>query len=517
MSIARRTLTALAVAALAAAALPTTAAHAADDPAGVLHLTVTAPDGTPMQGSVDVLAADSSYSRGLQQLDESGQLSLELPANDYKIAISPAYGSPDLPDDVLRQWVPGRTTWAQAGTVRVSAGDTTDVTERLLAPASSTLRARDALTGAPIDSFCVFIDPRRSACGGPELTVSPLVPGPQRITVSTEDGSYLTREAPVTVSADGGGANVVDLTPSAHVVSQVVDATTGAPVAGVCLTVTPAGTGDLARRSPQACSDTTGRVRLDRVEAGSWNIFARPATGSPYGAQWVGATGGTGDPKQARAITLRAGQTVTVPAIRLDRAGVVTGTVTSAATGKLVTSGTVTLAHEPGVSGPRWGVALDAQGRYRIDWLGPYAWPLLFTTGGNATQWSGGFALRGKATPVTVRAGATTTYSPALRRGVLVTGRLVDPEGRPVNAQVTVHSARTGEVVGWTSDGDGEYALRVLGPQKVTVAWLWTPPYVRYAGWYDGAATQAEATQVAVPGSSPFQLDVEVGRFPVTE
>ncbi|MEE3919862.1 hypothetical protein V2I01_20935 [Micromonospora sp. BRA006-A] len=139
-------------------------------------------------------------------------------------------------------------------------------------------------------------------------------------------------------------------------------------------------------------------------------------------------------------VTLRAGRTITVPPIRLDRAGVVTGTVTSAATGRPATSGTVTLAPESGFF-PDWGVELDAQGRYRIDWLGPYTWPLLFTTADNATQWSGGFALRGKAVPVTVRAGATTVYNLAVRRGVLVTGRLVDPEGRPVAAELTVRNA----------------------------------------------------------------------------
>ncbi|MEV4690700.1 carboxypeptidase-like regulatory domain-containing protein [Micromonospora echinospora] len=514
MSIARRVFAALAVAALAVTASPT-AAGAAEDPAGVLHLTVTAPDGAPAQGTVTVVAADSSYDVSLLQLDESGQLSVALPGNDYKIAVSPAYGDPDQPDDALRQWVPGRTSWARAGTVRVSAGDTTDVAERLLAPSSSTVRARDAVTGAPIGGVCVFVDARRNPCGDAEVTVPPLVPGPQEVRVYTQDDSHLPRYATVTVAADGSGVAMVDLTPAAHVVSRVVDAATGAPVAGACVTVAPAGTGELPGDPGRYCSDATGAVRLDQLGAGSWNLFARPAGGSPYGAQWVGATGGTGDAKQARVVTLRAGQTVTVPAIRLDRAGVVTGTVTSAATGTPATSGSVTLAPVSGGSSP-WGTELDAQGRYRIDWLGPYGWPLLFTTADNATQWSGGFALRGKAEPVTVRAGASTVYNLALRRGVLVTGRLVDPEGRPVVAELTVRNARTGEVIGRTSDRDGEYALRVLGPQPVTVAWLWTPPFVSYAGWYDGAARAADATEVTLPGTGSLRLDVRVSRFPVS-
>ena len=514
MSIVRRVLGALTVAALAVTVSPG-AAGAAEEPAGVLHLTVIAPDGTPSQGSVDVVAADSSYDVQLLELDESGQLRVEVPAGDYKIAISPGYVDPDRPDDSLRQWVPGRTDWAGAGTVRVSAGGTTDVSERLLTPSPLTLRARDAVTGAPIDRVCVYVDTRRNLCDDGEVTVPPLVPGPQEVWVYTDGDSHLPRDITVTVLADGSGSAVVDLTPAAHVVSRVVDAATGAPVAGACVTPAPAGTGELPDNPGRYCSDASGNVRVGLVEAGSWNLFARPAGGSAYGAQWVGATGGTGDAKQARVVTLRAGQTVTVPPIRLDRAGVVTGTVTSAATGRPATSGAVKLAPQSGVF-LNWGVKLDAQGRYRIDWLGPYAWPLLFTTADNATQWSGGFALRGKAVPVTVRAGATTVYNLAARRGVLVTGRLVDPEGRPVVAELTVRNARTREVIGYTLDldRDGEYALRVLGPQPVTVAWLWTPPYVSYAGWYDGAARPADATEVTLPGTGTLRLDVEVDRYP---
>ncbi|MFY1659916.1 hypothetical protein [Micromonospora sp. WMMD1274] len=514
MSIVRRVLGALTVAALAVT-VPPAAAGAAEEPAGVLHLTVTAPDGSPSPGSVDVVAADSSYDVQLLQLDEAGQLRVEVPAGDYKIAISPAYVDPDLPDDSLRQWVPGRTDWAGAGTVRVSAGGTTDVSERLLTPSPLTLRARDAVTGAPIDRVCVYVDTRRNLCDDGEVTVPPLVPGPQEVRVYTDGDSHLPRDTTVTVLADGSGSAVVDLTPAAHVVSRVVDAATGAPVAGACVTPAPAGTGELPHNPGRYCSDASGNVRVGLVEAGSWNLFARPAGGSAYGAQWVGATGGTGDTKQARVVTLRAGQTVTVPPIRLDRAGVVTGTVTSAATGRPATSGAVTLAPESGFF-LNWGVKLDAQGRYRIDWLGPYAWPLLYTTADNATQWSGGFALRGKAVPVTVRAGATTVYDLAVRRGVLVTGRLVDPEGRPVVAELTVRNARTREVIGYTLDldRDGEYALRVLGPQPVTVGWLWTPPYVSYAGWYDGAARPADATEVTLPGNGTLRLDVQVDRYP---
>ncbi|MEU4368846.1 hypothetical protein [Micromonospora chersina] len=512
MSVARRSL-AVFTAAVLAAVLPATAASATQEQdVGLLRLTVTQPDGTAARGTVDLIATDESHSEYLQ-LDESGQLSVEVPATDYKIRITPAYYDPDMPDEGLRQWVPGKTTYAQAEAFRVTAGGTTDVAERLLPPSRLTVRGRDAITGAPITEVCAYADGRSANCGDPEITLHGLVPGPQTIRVYTEDGNYLATDATVNVVEGETAVAMVDLTPAAHVETTVVDAVTGAPVAGACAVLAPAGTGELPDVGPLACSDGTGRLRLGEVEAGSWNLFVRPTGDSPYGAQWVGATGGTGDPAQARTITLATGGTVTVPPIRLDRAGILTGTVTSAATGAPVTSGEVSLAHASGLSYLRWGAYLDDQGSYRIDWLGPYRWPLLFTTGDHALQWSGGVATRGQAKPVTVRAGRSTVYSPALKRGTLVTGGLTDSAGRPASAVLTFRNAATGEVVGSVWDYDGRYEARVLGRQTITVGWQWGS-FVSYAGWYDGVADAAAAKRVTVPSGGTVTVDIGLRPFP---
>ncbi|WP_460746914.1 hypothetical protein [Micromonospora schwarzwaldensis] len=498
-------------AALPAAVLPA-AASAQEQDVGLLRITVTQPDGTAARGAVDLVATDDSYSDYLQ-LDESGQLNVEVPAADYKVRITPAYYDPDLLDDGLRQWVPGKTGYAGAEAFRVAAGATTDVAERLLPPSPITVRARDASTGTPITRVCAYAAGRGGNCDETELTIPRLVPGPQTIRVYTEDGDYLATDAEVTVVEGDSGPAVVDLTPAAHLETTVVDAATGAPVGGACATVAPAGTGELPAVGPLACSDESGHLRLDDVEAGSWKLFVRPTGGSPYGAQWVGATGGTGDPAKARTLTVAAGGTVTVPPVRLDRAGTITGTVTSAATGSPVTSGTVSLAHSSGLSYLRWDVDLDAQGAYRIGWLGPYRWPLLFSTSDHALQWSGGVPVRGQAKPVTVRAGRSTTYSPALKRGTPVTGRLTNFAGRPVTAGLTFHDAVTGEVVGSVWDRDGRYETRVLGRQTVTVGWQWGG-FVDYAGWYDGVADAAAAKRVTVPSSGTLTVDIGLRPFP---
>ncbi|RBJ04951.1 hypothetical protein DRA43_12845 [Micromonospora provocatoris] len=220
-------------------------------------------------------AADNSYDKDLLPLDESGRLSVEVPAGDYKIAVTPVYGD-GQDDEVLRQWVPGRTSWAQAGTIRVSAGDTTEVSERLRTPSGSTLRARDAVTGAAIDGVCVFLDPRRNPCGDTRVTVPPLIPGPQEVWVYTRDDTHLPRYATVNVLAEGSGTAVVVLTPAANVVSRVVDAATGAPVAGACVTPAPAGTGELPDNPGRYCSDASGNVRVGLVAAATGTCSPAP-------------------------------------------------------------------------------------------------------------------------------------------------------------------------------------------------------------------------------------------------
>jgi hypothetical protein len=54
-----------------------------------------------------------------------------------------------------------------------------------------------------------------------------------------------------------------------------------------------------------------------------------PPNGSSYGAQWVGANGGTGDQREAAIIKVTDGQRTTGPTVRLDQGGTITGTVTS--------------------------------------------------------------------------------------------------------------------------------------------------------------------------------------------
>ncbi len=127
--------------------------------------------------------------------------------------------------------------------------------------------------------------------------------------------------------------------------------------------------------------------------------------------------------------TATEGAVTAAPDVKLDRAGSVTGRVTSAAGGAPVTGGTVGLsAFHPG-PGQHQYVQIGADGSYTFPALGPYAWPLLFSTGANAPQWSGGTGTRSFAQKIQVTAGGTTRYDIALAEGAAVTGRAPDDGG----------------------------------------------------------------------------------------
>jgi hypothetical protein len=252
----------------------------------------------------------------------------------------------------------------------------------------------------------------------------------------------------------------ISLRPAAAIWTTARDAVTGQPVQGACVTLARQ-PGDQLPDSRYACSDTQGRVRIGPLESGDYKLFVTEPQDSGYGRQWVGRNGGTGDPREARVVHAVAGRVASLPDIRLDKGGSITGRVTAKGHGKPVTSGQVSLtAWHPGV-GPVQSVEIDAQGRYVVDHLGPYAWPLLFTTTDQPSQWSGGTANRFRAKKIKVAAGKATTYNVALLDGATVTGTTTTHD------YILATNIETGDIVGSSWVDNGRYSMRVLGPQWV--------------------------------------------------
>ena len=443
------------------------------------------------------------------QTDASGEYRIEgVPATDgYVVSFNDFQTG-------LHQYAFGKLTAAEADRISVVGGQTTTVTDTLLPGGELRVRATDGTTGGPISDFCVSLSgpsSRTECTSGAEVIVTNLPGGAYEGSVQPGESSlYLFGDFAVTVSSGGAAEVVVPLTLGGAITTVVTDAATGRPVADTCLMARTLDDGALGEAGGQ-CTDFAGRVRVGPMAAGTYTLFALAPFEASYGHQWVGSAKGTGSQPEAAKIKVERGQTVAGPAVRLDSAGTVTGLVTLAATGEPVDSGFVAYSAWGFGAGPSHGVDIDGEGRYRLTGLGPYQWPLYFTThNGAAPQWSGGVGNRFKADRIQVTAGGSTTYDAAMAPGTLVRGAARPASGPLEFARLTAFNVVTGDPIAVADAGpDGTYTTRVIGPQIVKIGYDWTPDGETYrSGWYDGATSYAEADPVRVPARGPKVFNV---------
>lgn len=350
--------------------------------------------------------------------------------------------------------------------VVVSAGAVTRVNESLLANGTVRISAVDSLTGTPIARFCVETC---TTTGSMEIT--DLRPGLFEFAVNTPGGSYFSRALSVTVRPARTIDVTVRLRPAAQITTTVVDAATGRALSNVCLTVyKPKQVRLHDGIDGSACSNFFGTVTIGQLTNGNYRLFATPLDDA-YGRQWVGATGGTGDERQAVVVQAVRGTVATAPQIRVDRAGSIAGTVTDAETGDPVESARIALfTQHPGLGADE--VETDDQGHYQIDGLGPYAWPLKFAGVGNALSWTGGASSRYAATPTQVTIGATATADATLTDGVTVRGTIVTDGGAPLDGGfVMVRNAQTGDISGSGWVENGQFSTRVMPGQRIYLSY----------------------------------------------
>lgn len=427
--------------------------------AGSISGRLTTADGQPVAGA--------RISLGNREMSGTGpELSTNANGAFSAAAVLPGEYVVRFEKDDRIQFYNGKTSWETANLITVTSGQNTRVVDSWLPTGSVAVSAVDSVTGASIADFCVS-----DACsaGTGTVTVSGLTVGRHELFLFTVDGSYFERSRIVNARANQTVAVTVKMRPAARISTTVVDAATGAPVAGVCAgafkpkhVAQPDGFG--------YCSDATGRLTIGRLTAGTYRLFVDPTEAPRYGRQWLGATGGTGDERQAASVTAAVGEVATAPTVRLDPAGSIAGTVTDGATGVPIEFSSVNLL----TSHPGAGLSetsTDEDGHYRIDRLGPYAWPLGFAANGYAGQWSGNAADRYAATPVQVTAGGVATGDIGLVRGVEVRGTVALEDGTPVDGYVATKNAETGDYAGTDYAEDGTYLIRVIAGQRVSYAY----------------------------------------------
>ena len=392
----------------------------------------------------------------------------QLPAypGTYTVSFSPFGGSA-----TGTQWATGKSSAAAADHFTVQAGQTTRVDDTLAVPGTVTVTVTDALTGVPVGDACGQIG-QAFVCtdASGTATSAPLLPGDAFVDLFPRDG-HLEVTGTVTVVSGQNTALALTSVPGASITTTVRDSKTGAPLRNICLipirSVSPSG----ATAGIGNCTDTTGTFTITGLRADSYNIFAYASDGV-HGHQWVGPTGGTGLKQNASVITLTAGQAVTIPDIRMDKAGILTGVIRDKATGAGIAGAIASWGTSgAGLGGSNADVIADANGRYTFTNLGPYNWPIFYHAFGYASEWSGNTGNRLQAKAITVKAGKTRTHNEILTTGVTLTGLVTDRAGQPIpqfGARITLFNADSGDEIGSNDTGvDSTYTLQALPRQSV--------------------------------------------------
>jgi 5-hydroxyisourate hydrolase-like protein (transthyretin family) len=476
----------------------------ADDtvlPTGHLTGRFTTAAGQPAAG-VWVAAVTLGYSYGpMVQTDGNGNFDVAVLAGSYKVSFD---------NEARTQFYRRKTAFEEADAVIVQGGQSTSISDSWLPTGSVRVKAVDAGTGATIASFCVN-DMCTSSSGTVTLTGLPM--GRQDLYLYTKEKNYFGADTTVDVPANQTADVTVKLRPGARITTTVVDRATGKGVADVCVNPYRANAPAYLVEGYGDCSDGAGKLTIGPLDAGSYQLFAE-SFGTPYGKQWVGTSGGTGDQRQAATLVAALRATVAAPQVKLDKAGAVAGRVTDAATGAPLVDAMVTpLSFHPGVGASGYAVT-DTNGRYRLDGLGPYEWPLLFQKIGYAEQWSGGATNRYDATRIKVTSGGTATHDTALRLGTEVTGTVKNTAGAPFGSgYILAHNSVTGDIMGSAWMDGGHYSMRALAGQSVYLTYNINDGSRDYNGQWPSAATPrgavapapAKAGVTAVRGNVPGQ------------
>lgn len=479
-----------------AAAASVTVAPAAAAGTGTVQGRITDERGNPSSSQIRLEPVDQSDSIYSFSGDDGLFTIPDVPTGHYRFAIS----------DNLHptQWAHGAESPDAAEPIDVTEGRTTRVDEQYLPLGRLVVTVTDAVTGRPVAGACAFVEsptnPQACAGAGGVVRVPGVGPGSWNVTVSDGNGAHwpTTIEG---VSVTRGAATRIPavLRPAASITATVRDATTKQPVSA-CVRVADRKGHGLIAGGCYVTDDTTGKLVIGPIEPATVQLYVEPQD-TTHGALWVARNGGTGDQRKARVITAAVGHPVSLPPIDVAPAGTISGIVRDRTTGEPVNS----VCAYPYAFDPRLGNEFgprcsNSSGRYTLSGLGPYAWPVLFTSApffGRAWQWSGDVVDRFSARMVPVTAGATTTLDTRMVTGGTISGSVVDRSGSPVFASVDVFNARTGDFAAASTTSqptEGEpFVVKGLATQQVKLEYQATGDC-----WYRNKTSFAAATRLAV-------------------
>ncbi len=439
----------LALAALTVLAAAPTAASAQEPGTGAITGTITRDGGGPVTVNLFTTAGAGA---GQVVSDDAGRYAFP--------AVTPGAYKLQFGHGERYQWAYRQLGFSQAATIQVTAGGTTVVDDTMLQPGVVEIVATDAETGTPVQAVCASRwEGFASDCGtGGVLRLTTLPDGNHDLHITSPDGLFARTQVEAVVAFGKVTRIEVKLRPTTAIRATVVDRATGAPVQGVCVAALPlvfggvdGNTCDFSRNH----TDEAGQILLGELEPGDYTLLVVPEH-LPYGIQWVGRNGGVGSQYKALRIHGEARRVSTVGPIRLDPPAAISGTITDAQTGEPLLYACASVLPSKGLGGPSLGSSCtywESEGRYSIDTLGPYDWPVRFSPyrDEHAAIWSGGVTDRKAATLVRAGpAGAAVLDGKLTRVGEGMRLRFVEPDGEPYSGwfHAEAYNARTGDFVG---------------------------------------------------------------------
>ncbi|WP_155374051.1 carboxypeptidase-like regulatory domain-containing protein [Catellatospora vulcania] len=376
----------------------------------------------------------------------------EVPAGRYQLKLTHAAPSgPSRP----AQWYPAKPDSTAAQDITIVDGQTTEITESMLRPATIEATLLDAVTGAPISGACVHM--WQEVCtdvDGVYRGELDWQTGPYTVTATHEPYHF---RAQTSVTARPGEVTKVTLkmAPGAVIATTYRDQTAypaeGSPV---CVHTVRGrwGLEDDGQGAPVCAMPAgDGTLLLGPFQPGFVQLFVRSR--GMAGAQWLGYQGGTGDRRSAATVRLQTGAVTTAPTIIAAESGGVFGNMREAATNKPVRD---TCAQ----AGPGMTSCGDG-GFYHFADLGPYQWAIAYSGPGMVTVRPGE---AGAPASLMIISRTEIVADAFLRPGTMVQSFAFGGTA-PVLWYVTAYDASTREMVNASGSGFG----MILPPARSVV------------------------------------------------
>jgi hypothetical protein len=460
-------------------------------------------------------------------------------------------GGNAVPGDYVTQWYNHKSDRNTATPVKVTVGKTTTGINAALVLGGSISGKVTGAGTAPLKGICVGAQKAGTSGGSPLPNASTAATGTytlRGLPAGTYDvsfkstgfcpngtaGNYVTQwynhesdqntatPVKVTVGKTTTGINAALVVGGS--ISGRVTRAGSTPLAGVCVGAFPVGSSSYVAFAVTA---NDGTYSIPALMAGSYDVEFLPTGFGGYchagnyvtqwwndkTAQWT-----------ATAVTVTASKTTTTIDATMALAGAISGTVTSAATGKpiadICVGATGTVHGTPAGAGAVTG----STGKYMLTGLPAGNYKVSFTIGrlcngptsGNyATQWYHGVATESAAGTVKVTAGKTTTTIDAAMlaggtiKGIVTTKAHGHGLQRLCVEAVPVTSTKPVDFV-TTNGTNGSYVLTGLAAGRYDVEFQTATSYKPgscgpsefVTQWYDGKLTQGAAQAVTVTNGS---------------